>query len=219
MTDRIRVAVADDHNLFRAGLVEVLQTYADIEVVAEAATAAEALEIARTECPDVMLLDLDMPDTKSSGENGAGTAYGVMTLSPTTKVIVVTMHDDVDMVRRLIDAGVSGYLLKSAGREELNAAIRAAVRGEDAVVVSVSRGTASALSARTSQAPAGLLTARELDVLQCLADGDTNRSIAGKLHMAEGTIKRHIATVYTKLDAHTRTEAVRKARAAGLLRQ
>ncbi|BBH15761.1 DNA-binding response regulator [Nocardioides baekrokdamisoli] len=212
----IQVVVADDHKMFRAGVIELLHTFDDLEVVGQASTGVETLALVQDLQPDVLLLDLDMPDTVSTGFESVTTAVAVRTASPGTKVVVLTMHDDADLVRKLIHAGVSSYLVKSAGREELYAAIAAAARDENSVMVSVSRATATALSSGLTEGPS-ILTAREHDVLQCLARGGTNRSIGRELHLAEATIKRHLATIYNKLDAHTRLEVVRKAHALGLL--
>lgn len=212
----IRVVVADDHQIFRAGVIELLQTFDDLEVVGQAGTGAEALELVVALQPDVVLLDLDMPDTLSVGLESVSTAVAIRSASPGSKIVVLTMHDDADLVRKLIHAGISSYLVKSAGREELHAAIAAAARDEHSVMVSVSRATASALSAGITDGPS-ILTSREHDVLQVLARGGTNRSIGRELHLAEATVKRHLATIYNKLDAHTRLEVVRKAQALGLL--
>lgn len=212
----ISVVVADDHKMFRAGVIELLQTFDDLEIVGQAATGEEALALVRELRPDVVLLDLDMPDTVSSGVECVTTAVAVRDAYPETKIVVLTMHDDADLVRKLIHAGVNSYLVKSAGREELYAAIAAAARDENSVMVSVSRATANALSSGLTEGPS-ILTARESDVLQALARGGTNRSIGCELHLAEATIKRHLATIYNKLDAHTRLEVVRKAQTLGLL--
>lgn len=217
MTGQIHVAVVDDHQLFRAGLIELLQTFSDLKVVAQGQSGAEAVDIARSHAPDVMLLDLDMPDTGSAGLTSFATAEAVRSASPSTRIVVLTMHDEAALVRSLVRAGASGYLIKSASRDELYAAITAAVRDDNSVLVSVSRSTANALSAATA-AVAGPLTARELEVLRALAaDGGTNRTIADELHIAEATVKRHLATIYDKLGAHTRVQAIRKARLHGFI--
>lgn len=216
MTRRARVVVADDHEMFRAGVVELLQTLANVEVVGEARTGAEAIELATTTRPDVVLLDLDMPDTVASGEATTTTAAAIRRVSPTTNVIVLTMHDDADVVRQLLRSGVSGYLVKSAGREELCAAITAAARNQNSVTLTVSRSTATALASGALEGPA-LLTRRELDVLHVLAEGGSNRTIARELHLAESTVKRHLATISAKLDASTRLQVVRRAQQLGIL--
>lgn len=216
MSTQVRVAVADDHNLFRAGVVELLSTFPDIEIVGQAASGAEAIRLVRDTQPDVILLDLDMPDTRATGEETSATTAAIRTVSTDTKVVILTMHDSASIVRKLLHEGVSGYLLKSAGREELYAAITAASRDQNAVTIGVSRRTATALSTGQSEVST-VLTAREVQVVELLAHGGSNRSIANELSLAEATVKRHLASIYNKLEAHTRMQAVSRARSMGLI--
>lgn len=215
----VRVVVAGDHRLFRSGIIQLLHGFDGVTVVGEAGASAEAVELARAQRPDVMLLDLDLdlPDTDAAEARGETTARAVKATSPETGVVVLSRHDEPELVRSMIRAGARGYLVKSSGREELHAAIVAAARGDDTVTINVSRSTVAALSVGLSK---GLspLTAREQELIQLLATGATNRVIARELHLAEATVKRHLATIYAKLECHTRLHAVRKAQALGLIR-
>jgi DNA-binding NarL/FixJ family response regulator len=214
----IRVAVVDDHHLFRAALLELLATAPHIEIVGEAATGAGAVELAARTRPDVMLLDLDMPDTTSEASEGAGgTTTRVLSASPDTRIIILSMHDDARLVGTLVQSGAAGYLLKSAGRDELLAAIMATSRDDGPVTVSVSRETAMLLTSASSPAQSTVLTRREKEVLAMLAAGGSNRMIARDLQLAEATVKRHLATIYTKLGARNRIDAVNKARLLGAI--
>jgi DNA-binding NarL/FixJ family response regulator len=212
-----RVAVIDDHQIFREGLIELLRTFDDISLVAEGASSADAIRIARTISPDVILLDLDMPGSAAPSMAGLEAVDAITVQHPEIKIVILTMHDDPGVVRRLIQSGISSYLTKSSGRKEVHAAICAAMRGGDSLLVNVSRATANSLS-HASPAQPMVLTARELEVLGRLAaTGGSNQHIAAELHISEATVKRHLATVYDKLGIHTRIQAVRRARLLGLL--
>jgi DNA-binding NarL/FixJ family response regulator len=213
----LRVAVVDDHQLFREGVIELLATLPSVRVIGQAGTGAGAIELAERTRPDVMLLDLDMPDTvENSALRGGGTTRQILAVSPGTRIVVLTMHDDARRVSELVNAGASGYLLKSAGRDELQAAVTAAARGDDSVVVSVSRSTALGL-ASSGASPTTLLTPREVEVLALTAEGGSNRVIARELHISESTVKRHLATISTKVGATGRVDVINKARRLGLL--
>jgi DNA-binding NarL/FixJ family response regulator len=180
-----RIVVVDDHNLFRAGLIELLDSVSEYEITADGATGVEAITLAHEHKPDIVIL---------------------------------TMHDDPDLVRGLLDAGATSYLLKSAGRAELIAAINAACRSEDAVLVSVSRRTLMGLGrAAAKPANTALFSRREIEVVQRLAEGGSNRNIAAALYISEATVKRHLANIYAKLDATSRIDAIRKAAQLGII--
>lgn len=217
MSGTTRVAVIDDHQIFREGLIEILQTFDDIEVVGSGGSAQDAVRIARIDSPDVLVLDLDMPEPDSSELAGLDAIRAIAVDSPSVKIVVLTMHDDPGIVRRLIQTGISSYLIKSTGRNELHAAIKNAAGGSDSVMVNVSRTTASALSAPPSPR-AEAVTPREREILRCLSEsGGSNKAIAAELHISESTVKRHLATIYEKLGTHTRTQTVRQAQLLGLL--
>lgn len=214
MKASIRVAVVDDHQLFRDGVVEILATLPEVEVVAQGGSSADAVRIAADVRPDVILLDLDMPDTRTTRRSEA--TQRILDVSPSTCIIILTMHDEAHLVRELLLAGAGGYLLKSAGRDELLSAVKAAANNADSGTVNLSRGAALALSSQTPR-HTSLLTERELEVLQLVAGGGSNRDIARDLHVAEATVKRHLATIFTKLDATSRISAVNAARRLGLM--
>ncbi|HWU32466.1 MAG TPA: response regulator transcription factor [Marmoricola sp.] len=217
MTKKIRVVVVDDHRLFREGLVEVLGTFDDIEVVGEGASSSDAIAIVRREKPDVILLDLDMPAPTGSYLSGVIAAETITAKHPSTQVVIVTIHDDPAVVRKLLEAGASGYVTKTVGREELHSTITSAARGQDAVLVRVSRATVNEIAGRSVAQPSQL-TPREMVVLRELArEGEPNRTIAMTLGISEPTLKRHLATVYSKLGVQTRIQAVLRAEALGLL--
>jgi len=207
----VRVAVIDDHNLFRAGVVELLESARNIEVVGEGASGVEAITLARDSRPDVMLLDVEMP-----GPGAPATVRRVREASSSTRVVILTMHDDPEIVRALVEAGASGYLLKSAGRSELLAAVESAAQSEDAVLIAVSRRTATTFG-RPPDSAARLVSAREVEVLELLASGTSNRDIARTLYISDGTVKRHLANIYAKLAVGSRLAAVRKGIEMGVI--
>lgn len=218
MTSSVRVAVVDDHQLFREGIVELLGTAGDIEVVGQAGTAADALTTVLATQPDVVLLDLDMPDTVGPGAQRPGdTTRRIRAASPATSVVILTMHDEAHLVRTLLQAGAAGYLVKSASRDELINAVRAAAGQSGSATVSLPRGTVLELSHPVASGT-GLLTPRENAVLACLAAGGSNRSIAAELHLSEATVKRHLATIYQKLEVSSRLEALVRARELRLIK-
>jgi DNA-binding NarL/FixJ family response regulator len=206
----IRIVVVDDHNMFRAGVIELLQSVPDFDIVAEGASGIEAITIALDVKPDIIILDVEMP-----GPGARPTIHKVLEVSPSTKIIILTMHDDPELLRELFEAGAAGYLLKSAGRTELIAAINTASRAEDSVLVSVSRATVISLG-RSAQPHSDLLSPRELEVLLLLAQGRSNRDIAASLYVSSGTVKRHLTNIYAKLGASSRLDAVRKADQLGI---
>lgn len=212
MSSPVRIVVADDHGLFRAGLIELLETVEKFEVLGDVATGAAAVVAARELKPDVLILDVEMP-----GPGAQSVIQEVAQASADTRVVVLTMHDDPDLVRSLIDAGAAGYLIKSASRDELVAAITTAARAEGSVLLAVSRSTAVGFGRGPQDVGTGLLSAREFEILSLVAAAKSNREIARKLYISEATVKRHLANVYTKLDASSRMEAVQAANASGIL--
>lgn len=203
----IRVLVADDHDLVRRGLIEMLSTDECVEVLWEATSCAEVVHLAGKENPDVVLLDVELP-----GVNAEEVVGQVTEVSPSSKIVALTLYDDIRRMRRLLTTGISGYMLKSATREELIGAIRSTASGEDRVVLSVSR---TALSQLQRLEKGGGLSDRELEILLHVARGASNREIALTLHLSEGTVKRHIANIYVKLKVSSRAEATRKALCEG----
>jgi DNA-binding NarL/FixJ family response regulator len=207
------IVVVDDHNLFRAGLIELLDSMPEFSTCGDGGSGVEAVMLADKERPDVVLLDIEMP-----GPGAPTTIRKIVEVSPHTRVVVLTMHDDPDLVRSILDAGAAGYLLKSAGRDELVAAIDAARRNESTVLICVSRATLLNLG-RSGAAHGGsdFLSTREVEVIRHLADGGSNRDIAAALFVTEGAVKRHLANIYAKLGATSRIDAVRKATGRGII--
>ena len=207
---RIRVLLADDHPVVRAGLSGMLDAEDDLEIVGEAADGAEVCALARELNPDVVLMDLRMP-----GMDGATATAAISAELPRVRVLILTTYDtDADIVRA-VEAGASGYLLKDTPRRELAAAVRAAARGE-----TVLAPTAAATLLTRMRAPAdrqAALTARETQVLARVAEGRTNADIGRELFISEATVKTHLIRVFTKLGVDDRTAAVTAALRRGLL--
>lgn len=202
----VRVLMVDDHVLVREGVGEILSIEPTVELVGEAGNGAEAVELARVERPDVVLLDIEMPTL--GGEEAIGR---ILEVSPSSKVVMLTMYDDPRLVRRFLRLGASGYMVKSARREELLTTIRSIALGEDRVVLNLSQSTMERLE-KPEEVP---LTERQLEVLVRVARGMNNRQIARALHLSPGTVSRHLANVYLKLGVGSRAEATRKALSEG----
>ncbi|HEV2885569.1 MAG TPA: response regulator transcription factor [Jatrophihabitans sp.] len=212
MTDEIRIVLVDDHNLFRAGVAELLRSVPGFVVEAEGASGTDAIALCRQLHPHVLIMDVEMP-----GPGAQATVQQVSRDSPSTRIIVLTMHDNGELVRELISSGASAYLHKSAGQAELSAAVNSVMCSPDQVLVAVSR--ASMLGPDRPDPTLGLVSARELEVLALLAQGMSNSEIAAKLFISDSTVKRHLTNVYAKLGAVSRVDAVRKAQEANLLAQ
>jgi DNA-binding NarL/FixJ family response regulator len=214
---KIRVLLADDHTLFRRGIKEMLALDDEIEVIGEAENGEEAVTLARRTSPDVVILDVEMPVM------GAAKAMdGMLRLSPTPRVVIVTMHDDPRLVRDLLARGASAYLIKSASLQELLGAVRTAAEGPEEsdgenVVMVVSRETLD----RVEQGGGGAedLSPRELEVLLLVARGLSNRQVAASLMLSEATVKRHLANLYPKMGVRSRGEATRRALSEGWISQ
>lgn len=204
----ISVLLVDDHALFRAGVAEIFATEDDLRVVGEAEHGEEAVALAQRTKPDVVLLDVEMP-----GLGTEETLRRMLRASPSSKVVVLTSHDEPRLVRSLLAIGARAYVIKRATREELLATIRTVERDADRVVLSVSRDTLKKLVGRYK----GPLSSRELEVLTLVSGGMRNAQIASQLYISEGTVKRHLTNIYTKLGVASRIDAVNKAIAAGLV--
>ena len=205
----ISVLVVDDHPLFRAGLSDAINTQADLCVAADFDTAEDAIDYVTHHQVDVVLMDLRM-----SGMGGAaGTAVITALTNPPKVVVFTTFSTDADITAAL-DAGARGYILKDALPEDVFAAIRRVASG-GAVLAPV---IADRVVTRDRHARSQNLSARELDVLEHLAQGLSNQAIARQLHVSEATIKTHLAHIYKKLDVDNRTAAVVAASATGIIR-
>ncbi len=206
MTDQIRVLIADDHELFRRGVVETV-TAPDVTIVAEASNAASALEQARRELPDVILLDVSMP-----GGSGLDILPELQNDLPVCKVIILTVNEEEETLFSALKQGAQGYVLKGIGADELTGVIRAVHNGE----TYVPPGMAGRMLAEMadSGASAGLpdLSAREQEILAGIAEGKTNKEIAVSLYLSEKTVKHYVTNILTKLQVRNRVEAALKAR-------
>ncbi len=205
---QIRVVLADDHTMFRQGLVEILSTDGEIEVVGEASNGAEAIAVTQSEKPDVLLLDVEMPimDARAVVDE-------VVRLESVPKIVIVTMFDSPRLVRDLLARGASAYLVKSATMEELIAAVHTAARNiqDDNVILAVPREILDRVERRYKDE----LSDRELEVLLLAARGLSNHQAAASLQLSEATVKRHLANIYQKMNVNSRGEATRKALSEG----
>jgi two-component system response regulator NreC len=208
----MRVVIADDHALVRSGLRMLLESEGDFEVVAEAGTADEAVRAARLEKPDVVLLDVVMP-----GESGIEALPQVLHENPAAKVLMLSMQDDPNYVRRAFAAGASGYLLKEAADAELVAALREVAAGGSYVHPALGARMAAADAAAQAKAASDPLSDREREVLRLLALGHTNQEIAKMLFISVRTAETHRAHIMQKLRLSTRAELVKHALAEGLV--
>jgi DNA-binding NarL/FixJ family response regulator len=208
----IRVLLADDQPLLRHGFAMILSAQADIEVIGEAADGAEAVRLTRLLRPDVVLMDVRMP-----GMDGIEATSKITSVSPPTRVIILTTFDVDEYAFDGLRAGASGFLLKNARPDELLSGIRSVATGDAILAPSTTRRVLDAFAGGfVSPAPAeaagpdvlGVLTARELEVFTEMATGSTNKEIAQRLHLSETTIKTHVVRILAKLGLRDRTQAV-----------
>lgn len=208
----LRVLIADDHAEFRRGLDALLRSEQSISVAGTAATGAEAVRLTAQLQPDVVLMDLHMPDL-----NGVDATQRIVNTSPHIRVLVFTMFDDDDSVFAAMRAGARGYLLKGAGRDEIVRAINAVARGEAIFGPSIAHRIAGYFSSEPKQPhPFPQLTDRERELLALLAEGHNNSAIAGRLYLSPKTIRNHVSNIFAKLHVAGRAEAIIVAREAGL---
>lgn len=214
----IRVLLVDDQSLFREGLRTLLSVQPGFEVVGEAADGEEALRLAAAVKPDVVLMDVRMPVL-----DGVAATRRLHASQPDCRVIVLTTFDDDEYVFEGLRAGAAGYLLKDAPSEKLFEAIRAAARGESFLQPSVAAKVVAEFTRLARQAPTRPqslpepLSERELEILREIARGSSNREIAQKLVIAEGTVKNHVTSVLSKLGVSDRTQAALKAKELGVV--
>lgn len=212
---KIRILIADDHSIVREGVRMILTSQEDFEVVGEAANGREAVDEARKLRPDVVVMDISMPDV-----SGIEATRRIRSELPTVQVMGLTMHEDESYVFELLKAGAAGYVLKRAAAEDLVAAVRAAHQGEAFLYPSVAKMVVQDFLQRaTAQETATLdgLTDREREVLTLIAEGLTNQEIAGRLFISIKTVQTHRAHIMEKLNLHDRTELVRYAIRKGLI--
>lgn len=197
----IRVLIVDDHEIVREGLHILLSEEADFEVVGMAGDSENAVTLTKLHKPDLVLMDLVMP-----GLDGIETTRLVLSESPSTRVLVLTTFSDDQHVRDAIQAGAIGYLLKDVLKTELLSAIRSAAEGKPALHPEAQKYLMRQITGGEVAAHS-LLTAREFDILQLIAEGKSNKEIALALHLTEGTVKGYVSTVFDKLGVADRTQA------------
>ena len=212
----MRVVVADDHPVYRGGLELLLATVDGIDVVGAAATGREAVALCGELLPDVVVMDLNMPEM-----DGVTATRAIRAAHPSVAVLVLTMHDDDESVFTAVQAGARGYLLKGADQLEIERALNAVADGGAIFGPALAEKIAAyfaGLPASPVQAPDAFpqLTSRELDVLRLVALGRNNHAIAAELHLSEKTIRNHVSNIFMKLQVADRAEAIVRARDAGL---
>jgi two-component system NarL family response regulator len=205
MKSGIRIVLADDHPVVRDGLAAMINQQDDMEVVAEAGDGEEAISLFEQHKPDVMVLDLRMPK-----RDGVAVVQHVLQMNPKARILIITTYDGDEDIFQCLSQGAKGYLLKDAPRTEILSAIRAV--SEDRPYTS---STVAAKALQRMAKPS--LTQREFAVLQLVAEGRSNKDIARRLSITEGTAKTHVKAILTKLDAISRTEAVAVAHKRGLI--
>ena len=209
-----RVLITDDHAIVRTGLRTLLKTDASLELVAEASGGYEAIDLVEKTRPDVLLLDLSMPDL-----DGIAVTKRIKPRFPDVRVLILTIHEDQAMLREAIRAGASGYILKRAAEGELISAIHVLMRGDMYIDPAMVRALLEETVSRPAPQPemAEALTPREIDVLKYIVQGYTNRQIGDELNLSVRTVEGHRANLSGKLGLHSRVDLVRYAREHGLI--
>ena len=198
----IRILIVDDHQVVREGLRTILDTVDDLELVGEAGNGAEAIRLSAELEPDVILMDLRMP-----GVDGIEAIQKIKSTDPSPEIVILTTYDDDELILRGLRAGARGYLLKDVDRKVLFESIRAAHRGELLLSPGVANTVLAHLEA-PGPAPEQILSGRELEVLELMAQGAPNKQIAARLEIAERTVKAHVTNIFNKIGAGSRAEAV-----------
>ena len=212
--DPIRILIVDDHTLVRDGLSSVLGREADMTVVGEASNGLEAIEETSRLKPDVVLMDLRMPEL-----DGVEAMKRIAENDPAANVLVLTTFDTDEYIFQAIQAGAKGFLLKDASHDELYKAVRAVSKGESLIEPGVAARVLSRFVelAQNQASPVDILSEREMDVLHKMASGNANKEIAAQLELSESTIKTHVARIFQKLDVNDRTSAVTQAIRRGII--
>ena len=211
----IRILIADDHGVLRAGLRALLSAEPELEVVDEASNGNEALSLAGKLQPDLILLDISMPDL-----GGIEVTRRLKEMLPDVRVLILTVHEDEGLLQEAIQAGASGYIVKRAVESELVDAIRAVWRGDLYIHPAMTRALLKEMSSSptsNNDAPVESLTPREIDVLRLIAQGYTNRQMADMLSISVRTVESHRSNLMGKLDLHSRVELVRYAKENNLI--
>ncbi|HEY4360712.1 MAG TPA: response regulator transcription factor [Bryobacteraceae bacterium] len=207
----IKILLADDHALVRQGFRMILEAQSDMEIVGQASNGREAVELGEKLHPDVVIMDVAMPEL-----NGIEATRRLAASAPRTRVLALSMHKDSMYVREILRAGARGYLLKDSGDADLIAAVRAVAKGEGYISPSVSDAVLSDYRRHVTD-PLDLLTSREREVLQHIAEGKTNKEIANTLNLSVYTVEAHRGRIMEKLNLHSTGELVRFALRNGLI--
>jgi DNA-binding NarL/FixJ family response regulator len=208
----IRVVLADDHAVVRAGIRQILETATDITIVAEAENGEQAIDVIRSTTPDVAVLDIRMPKA-----SGIDVTKWIRENATSTAVLVLSAYDDDPYVLAVLQAGANGYVLKNADAEDIVRAVRSVHAGKSAVDPEIARKVLGRVSSTENQTQTEELTAREREVLELAAKGHTNKAIGSELHISARTVQGHLAHIFDKLQAESRTEAVMRAVSLGWL--
>ena len=212
--DAIKVLIVDDHTVVRDGLTTMLGRQKDFSVVGEAKNGLEAVERAREVQPNVILMDLRMPEL-----DGVEAMRRIRAEDPDINFIVLTTYDSDEYIFHAIEAGAKGYLLKDASREELFQAVRAVHRGESLIQPGVASRVLDRFAQLSRQATeTEVLSEREVEVLRLMAKGAPNKEIAASLSISESTVKTHVANIFHRLDVNDRTGAVTQAMQRGIIK-
>ena len=206
-----KILLADDHTIVRQGLKLIISSHADLQVIGEAANGREVLELAEKLKPDVILMDVAMPEL-----NGIEATRRLREVSPRTKVLVLSMHKEAVYVREILKAGARGYILKDAIDTELISAIQSVARGDGYISPAIS-GTLLSDYRQNITNPLDLLSSREREVLQLIAEGKTNKEVATRLNLSVYTVDSHRGKIMEKLNLHSTGELVRFAMQQGLV--
>jgi DNA-binding NarL/FixJ family response regulator len=211
---KIKVLLADDHHMVRAGIRQLLESATDIQVIAEAGDGEEAQTLIQKHKPDVAVLDIQMPKA-----SGIEVTRWVRSHIPEVGVLILTAYDDEPYVMAVLQAGANGYVLKTASANELIQAVRDVHEGKSALDPAITRKLMSNLFKGTEKKIIDPLTDRELDVLRLAAKGFTNKAIGVQLSISDRTVQGHLAHIFAKLQANSRTEAVMRGVSLGLISQ
>ena len=211
---KIKIVLADDHHIVRAGIRQLLESEKDIRVLAEAGDGEEAKTLIQQHKPDVAVLDIQMPKA-----SGIEVTSWVRAHLPEVGVLILTAYDDDPYVMAVLQAGANGYVLKTAKTDDLIQAVRDVYEGKSALDPAVTRKLMANIFRRPEKTPVETPTERELDVLRLAAQGFTNKAIGVQLNISDRTVQGHLAHIFAKLQANSRTEAVMRAVSLGLISQ
>ncbi len=211
MSDPIRILIADDHPLFRDGVAHSLASEPDLTIVGQAGSGEEAFDLANTLLPDILLLDIAMPD-----QGGITAARRISAACPVVQIIMLTVSEDEDDLMNALKAGARGYVLKGVSARELANVVRAIAAGDVYISPALAGSVLFEMTHNRPVDPIDDLTQRERDILSLVAEGLTNREIGERLHLAEKTIKHYMTNVLQKLHVRSRVEAALLAQKRGL---